>query len=47
MKSGRLRDVAPPDDLIKDSDRDPRKRAYLPDEEEPAMASSSGRAGAE
>ncbi|MDQ3740302.1 MAG: cobalamin-dependent protein, partial [Actinomycetota bacterium] len=27
MKSGRLREVAPPDDLIKGSDRDPTKRA--------------------
>jgi 5-methyltetrahydrofolate--homocysteine methyltransferase len=27
MKSGRLRDTAPPDDLIKGSDRDPTKRA--------------------
>ncbi|HEV2812952.1 MAG TPA: vitamin B12 dependent-methionine synthase activation domain-containing protein, partial [Solirubrobacteraceae bacterium] len=27
MKSGRIRDVAPPDDLIKGSDRDPTLRA--------------------
>jgi len=51
MKSGRLRDVAPPDDLIRGSHRDPTKRAALPDADgdaEPAMAaSSSGRAGAE
>jgi hypothetical protein len=31
MKSGRIRDTAPPDDLIKDSDRDPRKRALVSD----------------
>jgi 5-methyltetrahydrofolate--homocysteine methyltransferase len=31
MKSGRLRDVAPPDDLIKDSERDPRQRALVSD----------------
>ena len=31
MKSGRLRDEAPSDDLIKDSDRDPRKRALVSD----------------
>jgi len=31
MKSGRIRDVAPPDDLIKGSDRDPTRRALLTD----------------
>ena len=31
MKSGRLRDEAPSDDLIKGSDRDPRKRALVSD----------------
>ena len=31
MKSGRLRDEAPSDDLIKDSDRDPRNRALVSD----------------
>jgi 5-methyltetrahydrofolate--homocysteine methyltransferase len=29
MKSGRIRDDAPPDDLIKGSDRDPSQRAVL------------------
>jgi 5-methyltetrahydrofolate--homocysteine methyltransferase len=55
MKSGRLREQASPDDLIKGSDRDPTVRAALADEdpsqlpgEEPAeMAGSAGRAGAE
>ena len=31
MKSGRIRDVAPSDDLIAGSERDPRKRALLTD----------------
>jgi 5-methyltetrahydrofolate--homocysteine methyltransferase len=31
MKSGRLRDVAPTDDLIKGSERDPRQRALVSD----------------
>jgi 5-methyltetrahydrofolate--homocysteine methyltransferase len=31
MKSGRVRDTAPPDDLIKGSDRDPTRRAALSD----------------
>jgi 5-methyltetrahydrofolate--homocysteine methyltransferase len=31
MKSGRLRDEAPSDDLIKDSDRDPTRRALISD----------------
>jgi 5-methyltetrahydrofolate--homocysteine methyltransferase len=56
MKSGRIREVAPPDELIKDSDRDPTRRAELSDTDEPdagtepepqLAASSSGRQGAE
>jgi 5-methyltetrahydrofolate--homocysteine methyltransferase len=54
MKSGRLpkTDKQAGDDVIRGSDRDPTKRAPLPDDvpgdDEPAMAaSSSGRAGAE
>jgi 5-methyltetrahydrofolate--homocysteine methyltransferase len=53
MKSGRVRDVAPPDDLIKGSHRDPTQAAEIPDADPeagdmPEMAtSSSGRAGAE
>ena len=57
MKSGKLREVASPDDIIKGSDRDPSVRAALADEdpsdalpgdEDPAeMAGAAGRAGAE
>jgi 5-methyltetrahydrofolate--homocysteine methyltransferase len=57
MKSGRIRDDVPGDDLIKGSDRDPAVRATLADEdpsdalpgdEEPAeMAGAGGRSGAE
>jgi 5-methyltetrahydrofolate--homocysteine methyltransferase len=53
MKNGRIRDVAPPDDLIKGSDRDPTVRAKLDDADPPAdgepaaMAGAAGRAGAE
>ena len=50
MKSGRVRDETPPDDLIKDSDRDPTKLGDLlpaDSEEDLEMASASGRAGAE
>jgi len=47
MKNGRIRDVAPPDDLIKGSDRDPTVRAALDDEDPGALAGSGGRLGAE
>ena len=32
MKSGKLRDVAPADDIIRGSDRDPTRRGEIPDE---------------
>jgi 5-methyltetrahydrofolate--homocysteine methyltransferase len=48
MKSGRLRDKGSDDELIAGSDRDPTRLGELPDDvEQPAMASASGRAGAE
>jgi 5-methyltetrahydrofolate--homocysteine methyltransferase len=50
MKSGRIRDETPPDDLIAGSDRDPTKLGdLLPDDSEDGLelASASGRAGAE
>jgi 5-methyltetrahydrofolate--homocysteine methyltransferase len=50
MKSGRVRDETPSDDLIKDSDRDPTRLGdLLPADDEDALelASASGRAGAE
>jgi 5-methyltetrahydrofolate--homocysteine methyltransferase len=49
MKSGRIRDEVPPDDLIRGSDRDPTRRAaaIADADDEAALTSASGRPGAE